>query len=55
KLVNMNNSTEKHLLNLDSDGDGQYKFNASYVKAPNSQDVTAGHVTTNALYTITYQ
>ncbi|MGS5230345.1 fimbrial protein, partial [Escherichia coli] len=25
-----------------------------YVKAPNSQDVTSGHVTTNALYTITY-
>ncbi|TGB70014.1 fimbrial protein [Escherichia sp. E4930] len=55
KLVNMNNSAEKHLLNLDSEGDGQYKFNASYVKAPNSQGVTTGHVTTNALYTITYQ
>ena len=50
----MNNSAEKHLLTLDANGDGQYVFNAFYVKAPNSQDVTSGHVTTNALYTITY-
>lgn len=37
KQVHMNNSAEKHLLTLDADGDGQYVFNASYVKAPNSQ------------------
>ena len=54
KQVHMNNSAEKHLLTLDANGDGQYVFNASYVQAPNSQDVTSGHVTTNALYTITY-
>ena len=33
-------------LTLDAEGKGQYVFNASYVKAPNSPAVTAGHVTT---------
>lgn len=55
KQVHMNNSSEIQELTLDAQGNGQYVFNASYVKAPNSQAVTAGHVTTNALYTITYQ
>lgn len=55
KQVHMNNSSEIQELTLDAQGDGQYVFNASYVKAPNSPAVTAGHVTTNALYTISYQ
>ncbi|RZM90718.1 MULTISPECIES: fimbrial protein [unclassified Escherichia] len=55
KQVHMNNSSEVQELTLDAQGDGQYVFNASYVKAPNSQAVTEGHVTTNALYTIAYE
>ena len=55
KQVHMNNSSEVQELTLDAEGKGQYVFNASYVKAPNSQAVTAGHVTTNALYTIAYK
>ncbi|ENB5756482.1 fimbrial protein [Escherichia albertii] len=54
KQIHMNNSSEVQELTLDADGNGQYVFNASYVKAPNSPAVTEGHVTTNALYTITY-
>ncbi|EEE2001255.1 fimbrial protein [Salmonella enterica subsp. enterica serovar Kotte] len=53
-LVNMNNGSDVHTLDLDTDGKATYKFNASYVKAANASAVTAGHVTTNALYTITY-
>ncbi|EPB9255200.1 fimbrial protein, partial [Escherichia coli] len=51
----MNNSSEVQELTLDAEGKGQYVFNASYVKAPNSPAVTAGHVTTNALYTVAYK
>lgn len=55
KQVHMNNSSEVQELTLDAEGKGQYVFNASYVKAPNSPAVTAGHVTTNALYTVAYK
>lgn len=55
KQVHLNNATEKQTINLDANGDGQFVFDASYVKAPSSSAVTAGHVTTNAIYTITYQ
>ncbi|ENQ0000647.1 fimbrial protein [Escherichia albertii] len=54
KQVHLNNASNVQLMTLDANGDGQYVFNASYVKAPNSQAVTAGHVTTNAMYTIIY-
>ncbi|MGJ2492013.1 fimbrial protein, partial [Salmonella enterica subsp. enterica serovar Paratyphi A] len=32
-----------------------YNFMASYVRADASKEVTTGHVTTNAMYTFTYQ
>lgn len=54
-LVNMNNGSDVHDLDLVAgNGKGTYKFNASYVKASGATAVTAGHVTTNALYTVTY-
>ncbi|EFB5169055.1 fimbrial protein [Escherichia coli] len=54
KQVHMNDASNVQSLKLDAQGDGQYLFNASYVKAPSSSAVTAGHVTTNAMYTIIY-
>lgn len=54
KQVHMNDASNVQLLKLNADGDGQYLFNASYVKAPTGSAVTAGHVTTNAMYTIIY-
>ncbi|EDH5628926.1 fimbrial protein [Salmonella enterica subsp. enterica serovar Claibornei] len=54
-LVKMNDASDAHILTLSGTSEGTYYFKASYVRADGSQDVTDGHVTTNALYTITYQ
>lgn len=53
--VKMGDASDIHDLNLDTNGDGEYVFDASYVKASDSATVTVGHVTTNGLYTIVYE
>ncbi|EAA7605646.1 fimbrial protein [Salmonella enterica subsp. enterica] len=53
-LVKMNDASDAHILTLSGTSEGTYYFKASYVRADGSQDVTDGHVTTNALYTINY-
>ncbi|ECF4923578.1 TPA: fimbrial protein [Salmonella enterica subsp. enterica serovar Vietnam] len=54
-LVKMNDASDAHILDLSGASEGTYYFKASYVRADGSKDVTDGHVTTNALYTITYK
>ncbi|EEJ7566233.1 fimbrial protein [Salmonella enterica] len=54
-LVKMNDASDAHILTLSGTSEGTYYFKASYVRADGSQDVTDGHVTTNALYTINYE
>lgn len=44
-----------HEATFDASQVATYNFVASYVKANGIDDVTPGHVTTNAMYTFTYQ
>ncbi|WP_423061544.1 fimbrial protein [Citrobacter portucalensis] len=46
---------EVHEATFNTDKEATYNFMASYVKAVAGDDVTPGHVTTNAMYTFTYE
>ncbi|EPQ6908895.1 fimbrial protein [Citrobacter freundii] len=46
--------SDVHEATFDANKVATYNFTASYVKADATKDVTSGHVTTNAMYTFTY-
>mgnify|MGYP005982681851 CR=1 FL=1 len=49
------NGSDVHDATFDASKVATYHFMASYVKAAATGSVTPGHVTTNAMYTFTYQ
>lgn len=54
-LVKVDGSTPATATFTAADKTATFNFVASYVKANATDAVTAGHVTTNAMYTFTYQ